>query len=170
MSAAASILDYKGVWENDVWECVWEYDDDNWKEESIDNFPLIDDRYDQNGNTMPELGLEILYAPDQKLIDEILLCGKIAITASTVLRPLDSFDTQLCINRADTMSNFKKGTFIHDIAVVVGFAIVKEKLSITNKKILIPPLPITPEYICTLVSELATYFKLNYMVPQRICK
>ena len=149
-----------------------EYDNnDNWKEESIDNFPWVDDRNYKSGNIMPVLSLEILYAPqDQKLIDEILLPGNIAITASTVLRPSDSFDIQLCIDRADTISNFKKVIFSHDIAVVVGSAIVKEKLSTANKKIVIPPLPITPKNIYTLGSELATSFKLNHMVPQRICK
>ena len=80
-------IDYKDVWEV-------EYDnDDDWEEKYIDIYPWVDDRYDKSGNIMPVFGLQILYAPpqDQQLIDEILLRGYIAITASTVLRPSDSF-------------------------------------------------------------------------------
>ena len=122
--AATSILNYKDVWKveynnDDNWEeesinykDVWEveYDDnDNWEEKSIDNYPWVDDRYNKSGNIMSVFSLEILYVPqDQKLIDEILLCGNIAITASTVLRPSDSFDTQLCIHRADTCQTSKR--------------------------------------------------------------
>ena len=71
---------YKDGWEDNEF---WKEDNDTWEEDSIDNNPWVDDRYDISGNIMPVLGLVMLYAQDQKMIDEVLLCGKFTVTAST---------------------------------------------------------------------------------------
>jgi len=98
---------YKDGWEdNDFWKEV----DDTWEEVINDNNPLVDDKWDITDIDIPLMFVDMLYiGPDQQTIgEEISLRQKIAIITSTILRPSENFETQLCIDRVNTMPNLKK--------------------------------------------------------------